>query len=210
MRMPMKLMPDKIIDKYNLNRFEHDGWVYIKILKGMYGLPQAGKIANELLQKRLKMYRYHPDQLTPGLWIHVWRLVKFTLVVDEFGVKFEGLKHANHLKTALERWYDITVDWDGSKYVGINLKWDYDKRKLDTSIPGYVDSKLDQFGHKPPAKPQHLPAIAQPIKYGQKIQKATPIDISAKLSKEGIERIQKMQAPLLGMQELRIPQCQKP
>ena len=44
-------MPDKIIDKYNLKRFERDGLVYVKIAKGMYGLPQAGKIANELLQK---------------------------------------------------------------------------------------------------------------------------------------------------------------
>ena len=73
------------------------------------------------------MYGYHPVQFTPGLWTHVWRPVKFTLVVDDFGVKFEGLYHANHLKTTLERWYDITVDWEGSKYVGINLKWDYDK-----------------------------------------------------------------------------------
>ena len=133
------------------------------------------------------MYGYHPVQFTPGLWTHVWRPVKFTLVVDGFGVKFEGLQHANHLKATLERWYGITVDWDGSKYVGINLKWDYDKMTLDTSVPGYVSSKFDQFGYKPSAKPQHSPAIAQPIKYGQKIQNATQIHTSAKLSKEGIE-----------------------
>ena len=48
--------------------------------------------------------------------------LKFTLVVDDFRVKFEGLQHANHLKATLECWYDITVDWEGSKYVGINLK----------------------------------------------------------------------------------------
>ena len=73
MRMPMKLMPDEIIDKYDLKRFGHDGWVYIKIVKRMYGLPQAGKIANELLQKRVKMYGCHPVQFTPDLWTHVWR-----------------------------------------------------------------------------------------------------------------------------------------
>lgn len=86
----------------------------------------------------------------------------------------------------------MTVDWDGSKYVGINLKWDYDKRTLDTSVPGFVNSKLEQFDHQPPKKPQHSPAIAQPIKYGEKIQKATPIDTSSKLSTEGIEGIQKI------------------
>ena len=147
-------MPDEIIKEYNLKKFEHNGWIYIKIVKGIYGLPQAGKLANKLLQKRLKRCGYHPTNFTPGLWTHIWRPVKFTLVVDDFGVKFEGLQHANHLKSTLERWYDITVDWEGSKYVGINLKWDYNKRTLDTSVPGYVASKLEQFEHQPPKKPQ--------------------------------------------------------
>ena len=39
--MPMNLMPDKIIDKYNPKMFEHDSWVYNKLVKGMYALPQA-------------------------------------------------------------------------------------------------------------------------------------------------------------------------
>ena len=50
MRMPLKLMPEEIVKKYNLKELENDGWVYIKIVRGMYGLPQAGKIANELLK----------------------------------------------------------------------------------------------------------------------------------------------------------------
>ena len=188
----MKIMPEEIVNKYNLKEMEHDGWVYAKIVKGMYGLPQSGKIANNLLQKRLARFWYHPVNFTPGLWAHVWRPVKFTLVVDDFGVKFEGLEHANHLKTTLEHWYDITVDWNGSKYVGITLDWNYDNRTLDTSVPGYTRSKLDQFGHKAPKKPQHSPALAHPIKFGQKVQKATPIDTSRRLFKEGIERIQKV------------------
>ena len=43
----------EIIDKYNLNDIEEDGWVYVKIVKGVYVLPGAGKIANDLLKKRL-------------------------------------------------------------------------------------------------------------------------------------------------------------
>ena len=57
MRMPIKIIPPEIIKKYDLTKIESDGWVYIKIVKGMYGLPQAGKIANDLLQKRLKKSR---------------------------------------------------------------------------------------------------------------------------------------------------------
>ena len=71
MRMPIKLIPDEIIQEYNLLSLVTDGWVYIKIVKGMYGLPQAGKLTNDLLKKRLAMWGYHPVKITPGLWRHV-------------------------------------------------------------------------------------------------------------------------------------------
>ena len=94
MRMPVKLIPDEIMQAYDLLSLVTDGWVYIKIVKGMYGLPQAGKLANDLLKKRLAMWGYYPVQFTPGLWRHVWRPTTFTLVVDYFGVKFVGKEHA--------------------------------------------------------------------------------------------------------------------
>ena len=41
MRIPIKIIPQEIFYKYKLNEIEENGWVYIKIFKGMYGLPQA-------------------------------------------------------------------------------------------------------------------------------------------------------------------------
>jgi hypothetical protein len=41
MRIPIKLIPHEIIEKYNLLPFVSDGHVYIEVQKGMYGLPQA-------------------------------------------------------------------------------------------------------------------------------------------------------------------------
>ena len=58
MRLPIKIIPQEIINEYNLNDIEEDGWVYFKIAKGMYGLPEAGKIANDLLKKRLDKAGY--------------------------------------------------------------------------------------------------------------------------------------------------------
>ena len=43
-RILIKTIPQNIIDKYNLNDIVEDGWVYVKIFKGMYGLPESGKI----------------------------------------------------------------------------------------------------------------------------------------------------------------------
>ena len=113
MRIPYKIILQEIIDKYKLNDIEQKEWIYIKIVKGMYGLPQAGKIAHDLLKKRLAKAGYHPTQFTPRLWKHVWRPITFNLVVDDFGIKVEGNNHANHLFSKLKKHYDITVDWKG-------------------------------------------------------------------------------------------------
>ena len=82
----------------------------------MYGLPQAGLIAQELLEKRLNKEGYHQSKIIPGLWTHEWHPpIQFTLVVDDFGVKYEGNEHAQHLVDVLESFYDISVDWEGKK-----------------------------------------------------------------------------------------------
>jgi hypothetical protein len=53
----------------------------------MYGFPQAGIIAHDLLTKRLNKARYRQSKITPGYWQHDWQPISFTLVVDDFGVK---------------------------------------------------------------------------------------------------------------------------
>ncbi len=51
MRMKIKDLPAKIIELYKLNdKATSDGFIYIKIQKGMYGLPQAGLLAQELFK----------------------------------------------------------------------------------------------------------------------------------------------------------------
>jgi hypothetical protein len=46
-------LPQETIDKYDLIKLAQDGTVYIEIQKGMSRLPQAGILANELLQRNL-------------------------------------------------------------------------------------------------------------------------------------------------------------
>jgi hypothetical protein len=46
MRMLLSRFPEEIIQNYNLNALAVDGWVYIEFRKGMYGLKQAGLLAN--------------------------------------------------------------------------------------------------------------------------------------------------------------------
>jgi hypothetical protein len=64
MKMLLSRFPEEIIQKYNLNALAVNGWVYIEIRKGMYGLKQVGLLANRLLQTRLAPFGYYPARHT--------------------------------------------------------------------------------------------------------------------------------------------------
>jgi hypothetical protein len=66
------------------------------------------------------------DRITHILWTHSHRPVQFSLVVDDFGVKYVGKQHADHLMNALQEIYEVSEDWEGKLYCGITLNWDYD------------------------------------------------------------------------------------
>ena len=53
MHIPMDLIPDEVIKQYNLQKLSVNGWAYMEIFKGMPGIKQAGKLANERLKKHL-------------------------------------------------------------------------------------------------------------------------------------------------------------
>ena len=82
----------------------------------MYILPQSGNLANDLLTSRLDKFGYFAYQFTPGLWHHNWRPIAFSMVVDYFGVKYEGIQHARHLKEALEIYHKVSVNWKGNLF----------------------------------------------------------------------------------------------
>jgi hypothetical protein len=119
MKMWLSRFPEEIIQKYNLNTLAVDGWVHIEIRKGMYGLKQAGILANQLLQTRLAPLGFYPARHTPGLWLHKTQPLSFTLVVDDFAVKHVGKQHAEHLRNALLRTYELTTDWTATVYSGM-------------------------------------------------------------------------------------------
>ena len=197
MKLRMTDIPQEVIDEYNLKEKEtSDGHVYVEIRKGMYGLPQAGLIAQELLEKRLNKFGYRQSEIIPGFWTHDWRPIAFSLVVDDFGVKYVGKEHAEHLISALHD-YDISTDWHGTKYIGLTLEWDYERREVHVSMPGYIAKARKEFGHEMPKKRQDSPYPSIPIKYGAKHQYAEPADASPLLDAEGKNYIQRVNGKFL-------------
>ncbi len=65
--MLLRLIPDNFIEHYGLCEMAVDGYVYMEIRKGMYGLPQAGILANKLLKLRLACHGFFDQPHMPGL-----------------------------------------------------------------------------------------------------------------------------------------------
>jgi len=174
MRIKITDVPEEVIEHYRLGEIvTEDGYVYCEIRKGMYGLPQAGIIAQELLQERLAKVGYHQSKIVPGLWTHKTRNTCFTLVVDNFAIKYTKKEDAQHLIDALEKDYTISTNWDSTKYIGLTIDWDYAKRKVYIHMPGYLAKALQRFNHPTPAKQQNSPHPHVTPNYGAKVQYST-------------------------------------
>jgi hypothetical protein len=110
-RMKLELFPEDIIEEYGLrDKVDSDGNVFCEVRRGMYGLPQAGIIAQDLLTKRLHKAGYSQSRVTPGYWRHNWRPISFSLVVDDFGVKYINKEDVKHLISVLKQDYEIDTD----------------------------------------------------------------------------------------------------
>jgi hypothetical protein len=62
LHIPLTIIPDEVVEKYNLRSISVDGWVNLEIRKGMYGLKQAGLVADQLLQNTFGTIWLLPSQ----------------------------------------------------------------------------------------------------------------------------------------------------
>lgn len=168
MKIRLDFIPMEIQDKYEIADKIIGNHVYDEINKGMYGLPQAGILENKLLAKRLTKYDFHQTDHTPGMWIPKTRSIKFALVLDDFGFQYTDKKDANYLIKALRNDYeDITVDWSGARFCGVNIDWNYQHKSVNISMPGYINKVLHRFQHQ--AKHEDQPYKHDTPQYRQKV-----------------------------------------
>jgi Reverse transcriptase (RNA-dependent DNA polymerase) len=192
-RFRIDLIPTEIRNQYDIQKYANDdGCVYARLEKGMYGLPQAGKVANDQLLPRLAAAGYNETGVVPGLFKHEKNSIIFCLVVDDFFVQYTSLDDLHHLSTTLKKNYEITLDMEAKKFCGITLDWNYEEGHVTLSMPGYVEKALQRFTHPPHQKPEHSPHPWTQPDYGAKIQYTTPEDTSDPLDQHGIKRLQEI------------------
>ncbi len=120
MQIPLALFPIWIIEQYDFKKHALNGFVHLEMSRAVWGLPQAGIPANKRLRWKLAPFGYYECVNTPGLWYHVSRPISFTLVIDDFGVKYVGKEYADHLIASIKSTYKkLTENWMGSLYCRI-------------------------------------------------------------------------------------------
>ena len=90
----------------------------------------------------------------------------FCIMVDNFGVKYVGKQHSDHLATVLKKYHNIEEDLTVKKYAGIEITWEYNNRTCTSTMDGYIKQLRQKYDHQNPNKPQLSPHANRPIKYG--------------------------------------------
>ena len=188
---------EDVIENYKLREnVDKKGFVYVKCVRGMYGLPHALIMAQKLLKERLEKHGYHQSDKTPGFCKNDKRPISFTLIVDDFGVKYVDNKHAKHLINVLKKHFTVAEDWEGEKYCGITIDWDYTKRQVHFSMPEYVKYSLTQIQHTLQTLTDQPHKHTIPV-FGVTIQYAKAEDTSNKFDDDGKKIIQQVTGTFL-------------
>ena len=113
MKVSLKYFLPDVIQRYNLHALVHNGYITMRINKGMYGLKQAALLAYETVSSLLIKSGYTPIAGSLGLWTHKTRDLSFCLCVDDFGVKYKKLEDLHHLQETLQEIYTVKSDYRG-------------------------------------------------------------------------------------------------
>ena len=198
MKLALDFFLDEIIEQYDLRSLVcPNDWIYMEIRKGVPGLKQAGRIANERLKIHLVQFGYAPVSHTLALWKYAKCDITFSFVVDDFGVKYVGKENADNLIQALKKQYTISVDWTGSLFCDLHIQWDYSARTCNIYMPDYLKESQHKFQYPKPPCLKNAPHAWKAPTYGAKIQYANDANHFPLLPLNSIHLVQQIVGTLL-------------
>ena len=80
------------------------------------------------------------------------RLVSFTLVVYDFGIKYSREYHMQNIINSFKK--NTSSQWIGAeKILGLEIYWNYQYQHVIISMPNYINQSLHKFQHPLNPKP---------------------------------------------------------
>jgi hypothetical protein len=193
-RLPLRFLSPLILDKHTLHTFIHNNLILMEVNKSMYGFPHAGRIAQDILIERLAKHGNH-ETGTTCLFRHNTNGVAFTLVVDDFGVKFKDT--ADDLVRCLQLYYTLTIKKNATKFLGLTIAVDPIAREVRLSAPGAISKALQRFAPHSTAVARSPAIYLPPHFFGAAAQTPDDPDTSPLLTPEEHHRLQMLGGILL-------------
>jgi hypothetical protein len=158
-RIPQNLIPATVIAFYELERFFSINALYCSAHKNHYGLPQAGALSQQRLFQHLQEHGYTQISSFPSVFRNRNGKIRFTLVVDDFAVVWKDQASMDHSITTLTQLYQVKVNWQGSKYLGMDIAINRDKRYVTLTMPGCISKLLQRV------RPNGIKGASTPAQY---------------------------------------------
>lgn len=95
---------------------------YTEVRRGVCGLIHDGTVAYKDLVEYLVSQGFYPSKYTPRLWFDKKSKPNFTLIVNDFGVKYCNQQSSEILINVLSKKHDISTDWTGGAYCSVTLE----------------------------------------------------------------------------------------
>ena len=195
-RIPTSMIPERVVKFYNLTQFVNSKAIYFSVHRTHYGLPQAGALSQQRLFKHLEKNGYTQCPNTPSFFRNHDGSVRFSLVVDDFAILWTKQKSIDHFITTLRQLYSVKINWEGTKYIGMNIDINRKERHVTLSMAGYID-KLLQEVRPEGIKSAKTPAIYFPPNHKKPGAQTATIDDSPAATEEQKKELQSIIGTLL-------------
>lgn len=168
-KIHIKHIPADVIATYNLSEFIVDSHVLFEVIRCMYGHPVAGLLSNRDLVTHLAQHGYIQHKDIPCLFEHQTNGIQFTLIVDDFGIKYDTDAALDHLISILQHKWKLTTDRTGAKYIGMRIAWNYeaDIPYFELDMPNIIPAAIKRFCPNGPPKGRPSPSIYTPFTPGK-------------------------------------------
>ena len=116
-------------------------------------------LSQQRLFNHLTQNGYFQCPNTPSFFRNQDGSIRFSLVVDDFAILWTSKKSMDHFIATLRQLYSVKINWEGTKYIGMDIDIDRNNRHVTISMPGYIDLT----GPKGPKGLLHRTHIAHPM-----------------------------------------------
>jgi hypothetical protein len=176
-RILLRLIPESMIEFYDLQPFITNSALFCSVYKTHYGLPQAGALSQQRLFQRLKKHGYFQLPSTPSVFRNQSGTIRFTLVVDNFGVVWKIKEDLDHFIQTLTKLYQVKVNMECTMYLGMATRINRQKRHVTLTMPGYIEKLLKRV--RPNGiKGAQTPAVYHPPNFKHAGTQAATVDLS--------------------------------